>query len=98
MAELTIACSAIRNVRPAYLTLHMTDENTSLDGETSTETPDQRKLSQPEFRAEVRTLVDTAFQSGLSPEQVEDTLQGLADGSQYYFEDIKRYNQSTDGE
>lgn len=49
------------------------------------------RITKAELRAETRNLIDMAIQSGINPEEVEETLQDLCDGVQYYYEDAQRY-------
>lgn len=60
--------------------------------------PQQQSINKSEFRRECRHLIDIAAQSGISPDEVQGALEDLSTGVPYFYEDIRRYARSPDGD
>lgn len=60
------------------------------DGEEQPETIDP--ISKAEGRANIRQTIDLMLASGVDQDEIEDMLEHLADGVEYYAEDIQWYN------
>lgn len=71
----------------------MSDKAENVD-EVNTQEENRQQLTPPEFRSEVLSLIEQAYQSGLSDDQIQEELDDLSVGVPYYREQISRILQA----